>query len=228
MPGKPAQSPAEASAASVGQLAPSVRPALGEALALYEDGKFVEAVQRAQGLAQGATGEARGELADWARDVTTFATLYQSLPNADTALLGALKEVQTAAQLDERLSNGKYARALRIRAARALVGRASSLGQNGHLVDACGELVRAHALAARSLTFREGGNPVLERRCESEAMRRVNQARMLERRRVSKPSAHKVQTPIPEAQVLFEQARSMSLPGSPAHLAAEQALGRSP
>ena len=220
-----ATAPADRSAEVAGQPpAVDVRAALGEAQALYEDGRFAEAVQRAEGLAQRATGPVQIELSQWANDAGSFGKIYLALPTDEPSLLLSLGEVQTAVELDERVSDGHYAHGLRLRAAKALTGRATALGQNGHLIDACGELVRARAFAGRALTFREGGNPVLDRRCETEAARRVNQARTLERKRSAR-GPHDGQLS-PEARALFEQARAMSLPTSAAHVAAEQALAR--
>ncbi|MFT3921236.1 MAG: hypothetical protein QM778_01750 [Myxococcales bacterium] len=211
-------------------VAVDVKAALGEALSRYEDGKFQEAVSRAQGLAQRATGVAQLELQRWASDAREFGGIQPvvsslSAGTDDAAVLGALSVFQRAIELDERCSEGHYARALRARAAKALLARAATLGQGGRLVDACADLVKARFFAGRALTFAEGGNPAMERRCESEAARRVNQARALERRRV--PSKGGEPAPRdPSAVALYEQARALSLPGSPAHLAADQALAR--
>jgi len=218
------------SSANVGATATDVRPALGEALALYEEGKFEDAASRAEALARGAIGDAHAELERWAHDAREFGEVFPRVAapvggdSADAGVLSSLSDYQATITLDERLSEGHYARPLRARAAQALLGRAASLSQTGHLTDACGELVRARFFSGRALTFREGGNPVLERRCEGEAARRVGQARALERRRG--PGKGQPRASEPTARALYEQALALSLPGSPAHLAAQQALAR--
>jgi hypothetical protein len=185
----------------------AARAALGEALALYEEGRFEEAAQRAQTLSARARGPVQEQLTRWANDAVSFASIYRKLPAEGPGLLAQRANLETAVSLDERLSDGHYARTLRARAAQAWMERAASLLQNGQIVDACGELIKARTFVARP-----SGNPALERRCESEAGRRVAQARGLERKRPE------------EARALYEQARALSLPGSPARRAADQHL----
>lgn len=183
--------------------------ALGEAVALYEGGQFEEAAQRAQGLADRATGGTQKELAAWATDAATFGPLYRGLPAEPEALLQKLDDVERAIALDARLSEGYYARGLKTRAAKALAASAAKLSAQGRWADACELSVRAASLSPQE---RLGGS--FERRCENDAMRKVTQARAAEARA---PAL---------AKALYEQARMLSTSGNPAQRAAEAALVR--
>ncbi len=196
------------SAEPAGKLSAEVRVALGEALALYEAGKFEEATQRARELAARGTGSVQTELLGWARDAEAFAPLQRALSADDQALLGQLDTVERAVALDLRLSEGHYARVLKLRAGRALAAQSSELYHQGRLFDACAAFVRATQFSSQ-----ERASVGLERRCENEAMRRLGQARAIEART---PSA---------AKALYEQVRLLSLPGNSAYRAAEAALG---
>jgi hypothetical protein len=184
-----------------------VRLALGEAIALYEDGSFDRAASVAEALAVRASSSARQDLLRWAADVREFATIRGRLKGPGSDLVQKAELARKAIALDERLSHGKYARALRSQLASALDARAERRLQEGDLFGAC-SLVRE----AKAFLEHEPNRAATARRCEQEAQRRLAQARALSRQRPQ------------EARVLLEQVRSLASPGSAAHLAAERAL----
>jgi hypothetical protein len=184
-----------------------VTVALGEALALYEAGSFGEAVNRAVSLAEQAQPSVRSELLDWAQDARRFAQRYQSLPRDDANLARHSSEVMEAVTLDERLSDGHYARDLRVRMANALATLAQVLFDRNEHAEACARAQEAAAFATRH-------EPVeaLSRRCESEAFKRIGQARELER------------THPDQALKLYRQAETIAFIGSASHRAAQAAI----
>jgi hypothetical protein len=181
--------------------------ALGEALALYEAGSFAEAIDRATSLAQQAQSDVRAELLDWAQDARRFAQRYQTLPRDDANLARHSSEVMEAVTLDERLSDGHYARDLRIRMAGALSTLAAVLLDQQHHAEGCARAQEAAAFAVRHERVE-----ALSRRCESEAFKRIAQARGMER-------AHP-----DEALKLYRQASTIAFIGSASHRAAQAAI----
>jgi tetratricopeptide (TPR) repeat protein len=184
-----------------------VTVALGEALALYEAGSFDAAVERATGLAEQAQPSVRAELLDWAQDARRFAQRYQALPRDDANLARHSSDVMEAVTLDERLSDGHYARELRVRMANALATLAEVLFDQGQHGESCARAQEAAAFATRHERV-----DALSHRCENEAFKRIAQAREIER-------AH------PEQAVkLYRQAETIAFMGSASHRAAQAAI----
>lgn len=194
----------------VGAPGPSidVTVALGEALALYELGNFAEAVARATNLAEQAQPEVRDELVRWAQDARRFAQHFQTLPREDASLVQHVPSAMEAIMLDERLSDGHFARDLRTRMTQALASHARGLFDRNDVVKGCMYVHDAEQFAAR-------GDAVeaLVARCENEAFRRIAQARDLER---SNPR---------EAVALYRQVLSIASQGSSSYRAAQAAIG---
>jgi hypothetical protein len=185
-----------------------VTVALSEALALYESGNFAGAAERASSLAEQAQPDVRAELLRWAQDARRFAQRYQTLPTDEANLVHHVQEASEAVSLDERLSDGHYARDLRSRMVTALSDLARVLFDRNELIDACWKVRDALSFALRNDQVE-----VLSRRCDNEAFRRIAQARELER---SKPD---------QALKLYKQALSIATQGSASYRAAQSALG---
>jgi hypothetical protein len=182
--------------------------ALGEALALYEAGNFGEAVDRATSLAEQAQPEVRAELLRWAQDARRFSQRFLALPDNGGAMVRHAQEVMEAVVLDERLSDGHYARELRERMASAFANEARRLLDAGDAVTGC-----AHVHAAAEFVTRGAELEALGRRCENEAFRRIAQARDLEHQ---KPD---------QAAALYREVLDIAVKDSASYRAAESALG---
>jgi tetratricopeptide (TPR) repeat protein len=152
-----------------------VRPALTEALALYQAGRFNEAASRAASLAESAQGDARADLLRWAHDARRFAERFRSLPDDPVNLVRHTSEALEAAQLDDQLSDGYYARKLRSEASEVLYHLARVLLDSGDMVGGCTRLMEARQFAPRDARANTYG-----RRCESDAQRKVALARSME------------------------------------------------
>jgi tetratricopeptide (TPR) repeat protein len=192
------------------EAAPSldVTVALGEALALYEAGNFGDAVERATALAEQAQPDVRAELTRWAQDARRFSQRFLALPAAGAALVRKAEEVMEAIVLDERLSDGHYARELRERMASAFADEASKVLDRGDVVTGC-----AHVHAATEFVTRGEQLEALGRRCENEAFRRIAQARDLER---ASPE---------QALALYREVLDIAVKDSASYRAAETAIG---
>jgi tetratricopeptide (TPR) repeat protein len=184
-----------------------VTAALVEAVALYEAGRFADAALRATELAEGARPELQKDLIRWAHDCRRFAHRFTRLPTASENLVNHVAEVMEAVILDERLSDGHYARKLRTSTASALGALALVLLDGGDLSGGC-----ERAREGAELDDRDGTIAGLLRRCDREADRRVTQARALE-----------VQHP-EQALRLYRQAFELSTRGSRAHRSAQRGL----
>jgi hypothetical protein len=152
-----------------------VRPALTEALALYQAGRFAEAEKRALSLAQSARGEARADLLRWARDAKRFAERFRALPDDPINLVHHIAEALEAARLDEQLSDGHYARKLRAEASEVLYHLSRVLLDSEDMVGGCMRLMEALQFAPRDTRASTYG-----RRCEADAQRKVSLARSME------------------------------------------------
>lgn len=152
-----------------------VRPALTEALALYQAGRFGEAASRALSLAESARGEARADLVRWAHDTRRFAERFRALPDDPVNLVRHTAEALEAAQLDEQLSDGHYARKLRAETSEVLYHLARVLLDSGDMVGGCTRLMEAQQFAPR-----DARAPSYSRRCEGDAQRKVALARSME------------------------------------------------
>jgi hypothetical protein len=199
----------EPSNADAGAPAPSldVTVALGEALALYQSGNFGEAVDTATSLAEQAQPDVRAELLGWAQDARRFSQRFLGLPRDIPGLVRRAQEVMEAIVLDERLSDGHYARELRERMASAFADEARRVLDAGDAVTGC-----AHVHAAVEFVARGAELEALGRRCENEAFRRIAQARDVERQ---KPE---------QAAALYREVLGIALKDSASHRAAQTAL----
>ncbi len=152
-----------------------VNAALGEALALYAAGRFSEAAARALSLAEQATPEARASLLSWVEDCRRFAERYSQLPEDPTNLVRHTSQLLEAIELDERLSDGHYARKLRTQAAGAATDISRVLLDGGDALGGCERAKDAFNFDPRAPKV----NALLAR-CDAEAERKVNQARAME------------------------------------------------
>ncbi len=153
----------------------NVNAALGEALALYEAGRFPDAAARALSLAEQATPEARESLLRWAEDCRRFAQRYSQLPEDSPNLVRHTSQVLEAIELDERLSDGHYARKLRQQAGDAVSDVARVLLDGGDALGGCERAKEAFAFDARAPRVL-----ALLARCDAEADRKVSQASLME------------------------------------------------
>jgi len=156
----------------------SVQAALGEALALYEAARFADADARALSLAEQATPETRQRLLAWAQDCRKFAQHYTHLPEDDLNFVRHTAQVAEAIELDERLSDGHFARKLREQMARALSELSRVLLDGGDALGGC-----ERAKEAQEFDARNGGVAALIKRCDAEAGRKIDQARAMESER---------------------------------------------
>jgi len=181
-----------------------VKSALGEAVALYEAGRFADAAARAESLAEQATPETRENLLKWAQDCRKFAQRYAQLPEDALNLVRHTREAAEAIALDEHLSDGHYARKLREQAASALSQLARVLLDGGDVLGACERGREATEFDPRSVEVL-----ALLARCSAEADRKVAQARAMESQRPD------------QALKLFRQALALSERNSRAYRAAQ-------
>ncbi len=181
-----------------------VKSALGEAVALYEAGRFADAAARAKALAEQATPETRENLLNWARDCLRFAQRYGQLPEDALNLVHHTRDAAEAIALDEHLSDGHYARKLREQTASALLQLARVLVDGGDILGGCERAREATEFDPRSVE-------VLAQLagCAVEADRRVAQARAMASQRPG------------QALSLFRQALALSYRGSRAYRAAQ-------
>jgi len=184
-----------------------VKSALGEALALYEASRFTEAAARAQSLAEQATPETRRNLLSWAQDCRKFAQSYTRLPEDPINLVRHTREAMEAITLDERLSDGRYARKLREQTAAAVAELGRVLLDGGDALGGCERVREAAEFDPRASQVHG-----LLARCAAEADRKVNQARAMEGQRPE------------QALKLFRQALALSERNSRAYRAAQAGI----
>ncbi len=180
----------------------------GEARALtaYRQGNFSGAAQAARTAADSASDADRRELLGLARRIEQFASAYQ---RAESAGFGAsaVRQMQSAVTLDERISGGHYARRIRPRLVEAYLAQGRSALGRGDASSGCQSVRQALAIDSGSSAARS-----MARSCDERAAQMFRRAQGLERQNRN------------EAIQLYRQVLTMVPRGSPHYTQAYQRL----
>ena len=144
-------------------------------LSLYRQGSFSAAVSAARSAADSASDSDRRELLSLAERIEQFARAYQSAQSAGFSP-SAVRPMQSAVSLDNRISGGHYARSIQPRLLDAYLTRARSALGSGNESSGCQAVRQALAIDSANAAARR-----LAQTCEQRAQQLISRARGLER-----------------------------------------------
>ena len=172
-------------------------------LSLYRQGSFSSAVDLARREAASQTGADRNALMRLGDRIERFARDYEASRRGAAQDANGLRAMESAVALDERISDGHYARQLRPRLLEAHISMAQRALAANNPAQGCRSVQQATALGGRTAALRS-----LAQRCEREAATLVSDARSLEERDRTRAMAiyRQVMTMVPSTSGQYREA----------------------
>jgi hypothetical protein len=171
-------------------------------LALYRAGNFAGAAQAARQGADAASDSERRVLLGLEGRIRQFATAYQRAEAAGFSAT-AVRQMQQAVTLDDRISGGHYGRRIKPRLVAAYLGQARSALSRDQIGPGCAAVRSALAIDSSNRDARQ-----LSSTCESRARQIFGRAQGMERSnsREAQNLYRQVQTMLPQGHPLGTQA----------------------